>query len=105
MSFVYGGDRTLREPIGAALRRVIDPEMAVNIVDLGLVYEVVALERRVEVRITMTSAACPVSEIIVDDVESELAAALGGEHDVKVELVWDPPWTPERMSERARACF
>jgi metal-sulfur cluster biosynthetic enzyme len=100
--FPYCGDAELGVSIAAALQRVIDPEMAIGIVDLGLVYGVEAHSSDVRVRMTMTSAACPVTDVIVDDVVSEVRGALGPNTDVQVEVCWDPPWAPERMSERAR---
>ncbi len=87
------------------LRGVMDPEVGMNIVDLGLVYGIVVSEQHVQVMLTMTSAACPMTELIVDDVHERLAAALPAQATVEVELVWDPPWTPERMSEVARSVF
>jgi len=101
--FTLEGDAALRPAIEQALRRVVDPEMALDVLALGLVYGVAMREDRVHVRITMTSAACPVAGLIIDDVQHELAAALGRE--VQVDLCWDPPWTPERMSDSARAAM
>lgn len=100
--FPYCGDPEVGVAIAGALGRVIDPEMSLGIVDLGLVYGVEARESEVAVRITMTSAACPVTDLIVDDILNELDAALGDAFDVDVNVVWDPPWAPERMSARAR---
>lgn len=100
--FSFEGDEALRSPIDAALRRVVDPEMVVNIVDLGLVYRVEARGREASVRLTMTSAACPVAEVIVADVYDAVGGVLGEGAAVDVELVWDPPWEPAMMSERAR---
>ena len=88
-----------------ALSRVVDPEAGVNIVDLGLVYGIEVSPRSIQVRMTMTSAACPMTELIVDDAHEQLAAVLPVDMPVEVELVWDPPWTPERMSAVARAMF
>ena len=88
--------------VEAALRKVVDPEMSVNIVDLGLVYGIEARPGYGRVRVTMTSAACPVVEVIVDDVGHAMLRVLGEDADVAVEVVWDPPWGPERMSEKAR---
>lgn len=99
------GDAAACGRVEAALRRVIDPEMSLNIVELGLVYGVEAEPGRARVRLTMTSAACPVAELIVDEVGHEVRAALGEGAEVDVELCWDPPWGPERMSERARAAM
>ena len=101
--FDYSGPPELGRPIAAALRRVVDPEMALNIVDLGLVYGVELRDGDAHVRITMTSAACPVAEMIIDDVVGELETVLGEGARVACDLVWDPPWGPERMSERARS--
>ena len=88
-----------------ALGRVVDPEAGVNIVDLGLVYGIEASPAGVRVQITMTSAACPMAELIVDNVHAALAAVVPEGLPVDVELVWDPPWTPDRMSEVARTLF
>jgi metal-sulfur cluster biosynthetic enzyme len=83
----------------------MDPEAGMNIVDLGLVYGIDASAQGVRVLLTMTSAACPMTELIVDDAHEQLAAMLPVDMPVEVELVWDPPWTPERMSAVARAMF
>jgi metal-sulfur cluster biosynthetic enzyme len=88
-----------------ALRNVIDPEAGLNIVDLGLVYAIDASDQGVKLQLTMTSAACPMAEMIVDEALGALAAALGAQTPVEVELVWDPPWTPDRMSDFARERF
>lgn len=101
--FPYDGPDALGQPLLQALTRVVDPEVALNIVDLGLVYGVVARDGCVQVRMTMTSAACPVAGLIVDEVETELDRALPPEWKIKVELVWEPPWSTECLSERARA--
>jgi metal-sulfur cluster biosynthetic enzyme len=103
--FEYSGPPDLAPAVAAALRRVIDPEMALNIVDLGLVYGVDVIDGGARVRITMTSAACPVAEMIVDDVVNELEDLLGDPGKVTCELVWEPPWGPERMSARARSAM
>lgn len=100
--FLYEGPPSLRQPVTDALARVVDPEMALNIVDIGLVQEVRIGDDRATVRMTMTSAACPVADLIVEEVEAELGRVLPPELGLAVELVWEPPWTPERMSERAR---
>lgn len=84
-----------------ALRSVIDPELGVNIVDLGLVY---ALERDgdcVRLRITMTTPACPLKSVIEDDIDAALKALEGVAH-VDFQWVWEPPWDPSMMSDSAR---
>lgn len=90
----------------AALRQVHDPELGINVVDLGLVYEVAVKEVQgksdIYVRMTMTSPACPAGPELVRDARDVLQA-LGDEvGNVTVEVVLDPPWTPDRMSEEAR---
>ncbi|SCZ62157.1 metal-sulfur cluster assembly factor [Thiohalomonas denitrificans] len=91
-----------REKLESALREVIDPEVGVNIYDLGLIYDVLASEEGdLQVRMTMTTPACPVSAMLADQVREALLK-LPQVRDVEVELVWDPPWSPERMSESAR---
>ncbi len=83
------------------LKNVIDPEIQYNIVDLGLIYHVnVTGEKDVGIEMTLTSPACPFGPMIIHDVrESALAA---GAEDVQIELVWQPPWSPERMSDEAK---
>jgi metal-sulfur cluster biosynthetic enzyme len=100
--FPYTGLAELRDTVTVALHRVVDPEMSLDIVELGLVYGVEARPGSVKVRITMTSAACPVTELIVDEAMRELGKALGPGVEVGVEVVWEPPWDPERLSPRAR---
>ena len=98
----YEGDPALAAAIDLGLGRVIDPEMALGIVEMGLVYGVHAAEGLVRVRMTMTSAACPVAGMIVADVEHELGRVLGDGWNVEVDVEWDPPWGPERMTPEAR---
>lgn len=100
------------EQLLAALREVNDPEVGLNIVDLGLVYGVEALREegeagrlRARVRMTMTSPACPLGDYLTDAVREALRARFPEIAEVEVEMVWDPPWTPERMSEQARGFF
>ena len=88
-----------------ALRSVDDPEAGMNIVELGLVYGVEATPPTASVRMTMTSAACPLGDYLTDAVRDALRARFPELEEVDVELVWDPPWTPERMSEEARNFF
>ena len=88
-----------------ALKQVDDPEAGMNIVDLGLVYGVEVAEGTVKVDITMTTAACPMSDMIVDQVRDAVVAASPTDTAVDVQLVWDPPWTPDRMSGVAKTHF
>lgn len=102
-AYPYSGPEALHRPIDAALRQVVDPEVAMNIVDVGLVYGVEVDERQARVLLTMTSAACPVADVIVGDVETELDHVLPPGLALQVQLVWEPPWSTERMSPRAKA--
>lgn len=87
-----------KEQVLEALTAVYDPEIPVDIVNLGLVYDVAVNGGWVTVRMTMTSPGCPVGDYLVGEVKRTIAA-LAGVDAVDVELVWDPPWGPERMSE------
>lgn len=100
--FDYAGPPELGEAVVGALKRVVDPEVAVNIVDLGLVYGVEVTDDLAYVRMTMTSAACPVTDMLMEEVKAELGDVVGSGRNVEVELVWDPPWTPDRLSLSAR---
>lgn len=100
--FPYEGPLHLRTTIKAALERVVDPEVALNIVDVGLLYGVTVRNGRVDVYVTMTSRACPVADVIVEDIECQLDRSLPRALKIHVELVWEPPWTAQRMSASAR---
>jgi FeS assembly SUF system protein len=92
----------LREPIIAELRKVHDPEIPVNIYDLGLIYRIdIADNGDVKVDMTLTAPACPVAGMMPVMVEDAIKKVEGVGH-IEVELVWDPPWNPEKMSEEAR---
>src|SRR6266851_3127389 len=90
------------EEVKLALRKVKDPELNLNIMDLGLVYEVVVEDRLVIVNMTLTSPGCPAGPLILGDAERALRA-LPGVDEVAVNLVWEPYWTPERIEPRVRA--
>ena len=89
-------------PVIDAIREVYDPEIPVNIYDLGLIYELqIEADGSVLVTMTLTAPACPVAGIMPQQV-AEAVAAVPGVGEVQVTLTWDPPWTKERMSEDAR---
>ena len=93
---------TLNDKVVAALKRVYDPEMPVNIYDLGLIYGLeVDAAGLVSIRMTLTAPNCPVAGSLPASVE-QAARAVSGVNDVKVELTFEPPWSKERMSEAAR---
>lgn len=102
LPFAYDGPPELAEQVVDALKQVVDPEVSINIVDVGLVYAVAVRGSTIHVEVTMTSAACPVADVILEDIGFQLDAAFAPEYMAQVELVWEPPWTPELMSERAR---
>ncbi|WP_211107273.1 metal-sulfur cluster assembly factor [Azospirillum thermophilum] len=90
------------EIVREALRTVLDPEVGVNIVDLGLVYAVEATEERVRTDITLTTPTCPLGETVAEDARAAIRQALPGVRDLSVRLVWEPAWTPAMMSDDAR---
>ncbi len=99
---IDGEPFTREQRVRAALRAVEDPELGLNIVDLGLVYAVEATEDRVRADISMTTPTCPLGEAILDDARAAIGRALPDVTDLQVRLVWDPPWTPSMMSDDAR---
>ncbi len=90
------------QEIQTALRGVKDPELDLNIIDLGLVYDIEVESGNVEVKMTLTSPGCPAGPEILADVEQSILA-LDGVEKVDVEIVWEPYWTPERIDPRVRA--
>ena len=90
------------ETIREILKKVIDPEIGVNIVDLGLVYQVEIRPEEVYIQLTMTSPACPLHGVITRNMDKELRKSLPDLGEMTIELVWDPPWSPEMMSEAAK---
>lgn len=88
--------------IREALRQIIDPEVGANIVDLGLIYRIECAPQRVLLEMTMTSPACPMGEMISDEVRAVLHECLPPACVPDVRLVWEPPWHPGLMSERTR---
>ncbi len=93
---------TIEEKVVEALRTCYDPEIPVNIYELGLIYEVkVQPSGEVDIKMTLTTPNCPVAGSLPKDVETK-ARTVPRVTDVRVELVWDPPWSPAKMSEAAR---
>ena len=91
----------MNERLWAALAEVEDPEMPVNLVDLGLIYDINEREGVVEVDLTFTAMGCPASDFIVEDVRERLLRE-DGVREVRVKVVWDPPWTTARMTQAGR---
>lgn len=97
-----GPNPELRKKVVDILRTIYDPEIPVNIFELGLIYTVdVNEDDHVAINMTLTSPACPVAGSLPPEVEYK-AASVEGVKDAKVEVVWDPPWTPDMMSEVAK---
>jgi len=85
------------------LKQVMDPELGINIVDLGLVYDVVVEDDHVDIKMTMTSPACPLSTYLTGQTEQQLRRSFPHLRTVTVELVWEPEWNPMMMSWEAAA--
>lgn len=91
------------ELVYAALKEVIDPELGLNIVDLGLVYEVAIADGAVTVVMTLTTPGCPMHASFGSEIEATLWRALPGLESLDIQLVWEPPWTPEMLTAEGRA--
>jgi FeS assembly SUF system protein len=92
----------LKEDVIAMLQTIYDPEIPVNIYELGLIYEVdINEESRVDIQMTLTAPGCPVAQSFPGDIESKVST-VAGVSEVHVELVWEPPWTKDQMSEAAQ---
>jgi len=90
------------DDILSALKTVIDPELGINIVDLGLIYHAARNANKIDIALTMTTPACPLGEMMSEEIKLVLRNRFPDLTDVRVELVWDPPWSPELMSEESR---
>ena len=91
----------MTDNLWAALTEVQDPEMPINLVDLGVVYDVKEHDGVVDVDLTFTAMGCPASDFILEDVRERLLQE-PGVNDVRINVVWDPPWTTARMTEAGR---
>jgi metal-sulfur cluster biosynthetic enzyme len=90
-----------KDEVVEALRAVEDPELGMDIVDLGLLYDVEIEGPKVKVIHSLTSMGCPAGPMIQEDIVN-VASAVEGVEEVEIELTWEPPWTPERMSDDAK---
>ena len=91
----------LREKIIEEIKKIYDPEIPVNIYELGLIYEVIVKEKNVSVKMTLTTPNCPVAESLPKEVKDSIMNVEGVEK-VELDLVWDPPWDKSMMSEAAK---
>ncbi|MDI1495957.1 MAG: metal-sulfur cluster biosynthetic enzyme [Cenarchaeum symbiont of Oopsacas minuta] len=89
------------DAVRKSLKQCMDPEVPINIVDMGLIYGIDVSGSNVHIRMTMTTQGCPLHETMVQDV-TRYAKKVPGVTDVKVEVVWDPPWTMEKLTDDAR---
>jgi FeS assembly SUF system protein len=95
-------DATLEQQVIAAIRRVYDPEIPLNVYDLGLIYDLqINDQKEVAIKMTLTAPGCPVAGILPGQV-ADAVRAVEGISDAQVELVWDPPWNQDRMSDEAK---
>jgi len=92
---------TVEQRVWAALAEIQDPEMPISIVDLGLIYAVRESAGEVTVDLTFTAMGCPASDFILEDIEERVGAE-SGVGSLKVNIVWDPPWTTQRLTEDGR---
>jgi len=90
------------EEIVKALKECYDPEIPVNVWDLGLIYDVSVDGEKVHVKMTLTAPGCPMHTFISQDVKEKLQS-ISGVKEATVEVVWDPPWSPDKMSPQAKA--
>jgi FeS assembly SUF system protein len=93
---------TVHDRVVQMLTTIFDPEIPINIYEMGLIYDLdVTTDGDVVIRMTLTSPTCPVAESLPPEVEAKVGS-VEGVRTVKVDLTWEPPWTPERMSEAAK---
>jgi metal-sulfur cluster biosynthetic enzyme len=98
---LYTGGMPTKEEVVEALRQVEDPELGMDIVELGLMYDVDVQGSNVHVTYTLTSMGCPVGPMIEEQIH-QVAAEVPGVESVEAELTWTPPWSPEKMSDDAK---
>ncbi len=91
-----------KEQVLDALRQVIDPELGINIVDMGLIYGIEIQGDRVHVKMTLTTPGCPMSAPLVAMADAAIREGVPEAETVEIELVWEPPWDPSRLSEIAK---
>lgn len=98
------GEETLEDQVLESLKNVIDPELGINIVDLGLVYEVSVDDGTLRVEYTLTTMGCPIGPLIESQMRQTIEG-IEGVDDFEAEMVFSPPWTPDKMSEEAKAAL
>ena len=91
----------LKDSIIQEIKKIYDPEIPVNIYELGLIYNITIEDKKVDIEMTLTSPNCPVAESLPNMVKENILN-ISGVEDVNLRLVWDPPWTKDKMSEAAK---
>ena len=91
----------IKDKIIAEIKKIYDPELPVNIYELGLIYDIKVNGSKADIKMTLTTPSCPVAESLPKEVK-EGAMQVEGVDDVNIELVWDPPWTKDMMSDAAK---
>ena len=100
----YDEGTKIEQKVYQLLKTVIDPELMVNIIDLGLVYTILFENNKIFVELTLTSPGCPLGDVIIEDAEQVLKKQFS-DYEVEIKLVWDPPWSTERLTEEGRAAL
>jgi len=90
-----------KDDVLAALSEVMDPELGVSLVDLGLIYNVDVADNKVDVKMTLTAPGCPLHSVMRQNAQDRITR-MEGVNEANVQVVWDPPWKPEMMSEKAK---
>ena len=91
----------LKEKVIEEIKKIYDPEIPVNIFELGLIYKIEVKDKKIDIEMTLTSPNCPVAESLPNMVK-ENVSKVEGVNEVNLKLVWDPPWSREKMSEAAK---
>jgi len=102
MTLIFNQLNADEQRIYAALQSVIDPEIGENLIDLGLVYGIQIHDHTATVTFTMTSYACPMSEMVIDSIEDAVSKTLSEGMELDLHLVWEPAWDPSMMCEEAK---
>lgn len=102
MTLIFNQLNAEEQRIYTALQSVIDPEIGENLIDLGLVYGIHIHDRIATVTFTMTSYACPMSEMVIDSIEEAVKKALSAGMELDLHLVWEPTWDPAMICEQAK---
>lgn len=103
-SFVYNSPMAVtQKQVKEALENVLDPELGISIVDLGLIYDISVKQRKAHITMTLTTLGCPLFHVIESDIKNTITALGIPSDNIEIELVFDPPWNMDMMSEHAKA--